>query len=112
MSSPGSRTLLLVAVACAAGLGGCRGDEDRGTWTFANGNLAGTRAADGSPITAANVRRLRMRWRFPLRAKPGLSGSIASTPVADANTIYVQEINSDVVALDQATGAVRWSHRY
>ncbi len=53
-----------------------------------------------------------MRWRFPLRAKPGLSGSLASTPVADANTIYVQEINSDVVALDQATGAVRWSHRY
>ena len=47
-----------------------------------------------------------------MRAKPGLSGSLASTPVADANTIYVQELNSDVVALNQATGAVRWSHRY
>ena len=112
MASPGSRTLLLVALACAPALGGCGGGGDRGTWTFANGNVAGTRAADGSPITAANVGRLRVRWRFPLRAKPGLSGSLASTPVADGNTIYVQELNSDVIALNRATGAVRWSHRY
>jgi outer membrane protein assembly factor BamB len=104
--------LLLLALACMAGLGGCHGDSDRGTWTFANGNLAGTRAADGSPITAANVGRLRTRWSFPLRAKPGRSGSLASTPVADASTIYVQELNSDVVALNVTTGAVRWSHRY
>jgi outer membrane protein assembly factor BamB len=112
MASPGSRTILVFALACAAGLSGCGGDGSRGAWTFANGNLAGTRAADVSPITAANVGRLRVRWSFPLRAKPGSTGVFASIPVADANTIYVQDLGSDVFALNRATGAVRWSHRY
>jgi outer membrane protein assembly factor BamB len=112
MASPGSRTILVVALACAAGLGGCGGHESSGTWTVANGNLAGTRAADDSPINAANVGQLRLRWSFPLRAKPGSSGIFASTPVADAKTIYVQDLDSDVFALNQATGAIRWSHRY
>jgi outer membrane protein assembly factor BamB len=112
VASPGSRTILVIALACAAGLGGCEGHESSGTWTFANGNLAGTRAADDSPITAANVGRLRVRWSFPLRAKPGPSGIFESTPVADAKTIYVQDLDSDVFALEQATGAIRWSHRY
>jgi outer membrane protein assembly factor BamB len=111
MASPGSRTILVFALACAAGLSGCGGGA-RGTWTFANGNLAGTRAADGSPITAANVGRLRIQWSFPLRAKAGSAGVFASTPVADANSIYLQDLDSDVFALNWATGAVRWSHRY
>ncbi len=112
MASPGYRTLLVFAVACGAGLSGCGGNATHGTWTFANGNLAGTRTADDSPITAANVRRLRVRWSFPLRAKPGSSGIFVSTPVADANMIYLQDVDSDVIALNRATGAVRWSHRY
>jgi outer membrane protein assembly factor BamB len=112
MASPGSRTILVFALACAAGLSGCGGGEGHGAWAFANGNLAGTRAADGSTITAANVGRLRVRWSFPLRARPGSAGVFASTPVADANTIYLQDLDSDVVALNAATGAVRWSHRY
>jgi outer membrane protein assembly factor BamB len=112
MASPGSRTILVFALACAAGLSGCGGSGGRGTWTFANGNVAGTRAADGSPITAANVGRLRIRWSFPLRARPGSAGFFASTPVADANTIYLQDLDREVFALNRATGAVRWSHRY
>ena len=112
MASPGSRTILVFALACAAGLSGCGGGGGRGTWTFANGNLAGTRAAEGSTITAANVGRLRVRWSFPLRAKLGSAGVFTSTPVADANSIYVQDLDSDVFALNRATGAVRWSHRY
>jgi len=111
MVSPGFR-ILVFALACAGGLSGCGGGESRATWTFANGNLAGTRAADGSPITAANVGRLRVRWSFPLRAKAGSAGVFASTPVADANTIYLQNLDRDVFALNRATGAVRWSHRY
>lgn len=67
------------------------------------GNLAGTRSAAGSGITALNVARLRARWRFP--------GIFASTPVTDANTVYVQDLRNDVFALDRATGAVRWVQR-
>jgi alcohol dehydrogenase (cytochrome c) len=36
----------------------------------------------------------------------------ASSPVADRETVYVQDLGSNVFALDQATGSVRWEHRY
>jgi alcohol dehydrogenase (cytochrome c) len=52
---------------------------------------------------------LRPRWRFRLTAKPSFSGIFASTPVADAKTIYVQDLRSNVFALDRETGALRWS---
>ena len=52
---------------------------------------------------------LRPRWRFRLTAEPSFSGIFASTPVADADTIYVQDLRSNVFALDRETGALRWS---
>jgi outer membrane protein assembly factor BamB len=55
---------------------------------------------------------LRPRWRFRLTARPSFSGIFASTPVADAHTAYVQDLQSDVFALDLRTGRLRWSHIY
>jgi alcohol dehydrogenase (cytochrome c) len=55
---------------------------------------------------------LRPRWRFRLTAKPSFSGIFASTPVADAKTIYVQDLRSNVFALDRETGALRWSRLF
>ena len=53
-----------------------------------------------------------MRWRFPLTHKPSFSGIFASTPVGDANTVYVQDLDSDVYALDRASGRLRWEHDF
>ena len=53
-----------------------------------------------------------MRWRFPLTAAPTFSGIFASTPVADRDTVYVQDLRSNVYALDRASGALRWARRY
>jgi outer membrane protein assembly factor BamB len=89
----------------------CGGSPDH-AWPTANGDLAGTRAAPDSGIDAENVRSLRPRWRFQLTAKPSFSGIFASTPVADADTVYVQDLRSNVFALDRETGAVRWSHSF
>jgi alcohol dehydrogenase (cytochrome c) len=107
------------AAACIAAAGaatvllcGCGGRSAEGTWALPNGDLAGTRAAAGSGIAAANVDRLRVRWRFRFTAKPGFSGVFASTPVADAHTVYVQDLTSTVFALDRGTGAVRWTARF
>ena len=91
---------------------GCGGHGDDGTWELPNGDLAGTRAVSGSPIDADNVSRLEVRWRYALTAKPNYSGIFASTPVADATTVYVQDLQSNVHALDRATGRSRWVHRY
>ena len=91
---------------------GCGGRDADGTWELPNGDLAGTRAAAGSPIDAGNVSRLEVRWRYGLTAEPNYSGIFASTPVADGSTVYVQDLQSNVYALDRATGTVRWAHRY
>lgn len=91
---------------------GCGGHGDDGTWELPNGDLAGTRAASGSPIDADSVSRLEVRWRFRLTAKPNYSGIFASTPVADATTVYVQDLQSNVYALDRSSGKLRWVHRF
>jgi len=83
----------------------------RGSWPLPNADLAGTRAALGSTLEAGNVGRLAVRWRFRLTGKPGFSGILASTPVADRTTVYVEDLRSDVFALDRSTGAVRWAAR-
>jgi outer membrane protein assembly factor BamB len=103
------------AALAAAALGllcGCGGSDDPGVWQLPNGDLAGTRAAAGTAIDAGNVDTLEPRWRLPLTGTPTYSGLFASTPVADAETVYVQDLHSDVRALDRATGRLRWVHRY
>ena len=77
-----------------------------------NGDLAGTRAAADASIDAGNVSELEVRWRYALTAKANYSGTFASTPVADDETVYVQDLQSNVHALDRATGKLRWVHRY
>jgi alcohol dehydrogenase (cytochrome c) len=75
-------------------------------------NLSGTRAAVDSPIDAGDVAKLRVRWRFRFTASPSFSGVFASTPLVDHGTVYVQDLRSNVVALDRDTGAVRWTRRF
>jgi alcohol dehydrogenase (cytochrome c) len=101
-----------VAASVAAVLFGCEARDDHGTWQLPNGDLAGTRAAAGSAIDAGNVARLGVRWRYGLTAAPTFSGIFASTPVADRTTVYVQDLQSNVYALDRSTGTLRWAHRY
>jgi outer membrane protein assembly factor BamB len=93
-------------------LAGCGGSSAHGTWTLPNGDLAGTRAAAGSRIDAHNVDGLRVRWRFRLTGRPSYGGSFASTPVADGDTVYVQDLSSNIFALDVDSGVPRWEHRF
>jgi len=80
--------------------------------THAGPPRAGTRDAVGSPLRAANVTRLAVRWRFRLTERPGFSGVLSSTPVVRGATVYVQDLRSSVFALDRGTGALRWVHRF
>jgi outer membrane protein assembly factor BamB len=90
----------------------CGNRPAKGVWTLPNGDLAGTRVASGSSLDSHNVARLRVRWRFRFTEKPSFSGSFASTPVADRDTVYVQDLRSNVFALDRATGAPRWTRGF
>ena len=72
-----------------------------------NGDLAGTRSARSS-IDSSNVHRLGVLWRFPLRSSGTLSGLAATTPIVVDNRVYVQDLLSNVYALDRATGRLVW----
>ena len=103
----------MAAVALVVLPAGCgSGSEGSGLWPLPNGDLAGTRAASGSEIDSTNVAQLRPRWRFRLTARPAFAGVFASTPVADEDTVFVQDLRSNVFALDRETGALRWAHRF
>jgi alcohol dehydrogenase (cytochrome c) len=104
-----------VVAACVAAVtivvSGC-GRDAHTTWPLPNGDLAGTRAVHDTRITRSSVGRLRVAWRFRFDAQPSFSGIFASTPVADADTVYVQDLRSNVFALVRDTGALRWRRRF
>jgi len=101
--------LAVAAAACVAA--GC-GGGNKGEWTLPNADVAGTRAASGAKIGSDNVAKLRPLWRFRFEARRSYSGIFASTPIVDGDTVYVQDLRSNVFALDRATGTVRWARRY
>jgi alcohol dehydrogenase (cytochrome c) len=101
-----------LAAAVGILLCGCGGGAPRTAWPLPNADLSSTRAAGESSIDARNVASLRPRWRFRFTAEPSYSGSFASTPVSLGDTVYVQDLRSNVFALDRDTGSVRWSHVY
>jgi outer membrane protein assembly factor BamB len=86
-----------------------------GTWPYPNGDLANTRDAAGSVISAANVSRLREAWAFKLtgQAAAGVqkTGAFAAAPVVVNGVVYIQDLDCDVYALSVATGALRWEYQ-
>ncbi|MGH2533573.1 MAG: PQQ-binding-like beta-propeller repeat protein [Thermomicrobiales bacterium] len=85
--------------------------EYAGDWPARQGNLAGHRANLQSAITAENVAELEVAWSFPIEA-PGVVGGMTAGPIIAGETIYIQDMQSNVFALDRATGQVRWEARY
>ncbi|HEY7034862.1 MAG TPA: PQQ-binding-like beta-propeller repeat protein [Thermomicrobiales bacterium] len=80
-----------------------------GDWPVAQHDLAATRATAASPIDAANVGTLEVAWTFAIDAAGGYGGMTA-TPLVAGDTVYVQDMMSNVFALDRETGTVRWRH--
>jgi glucose dehydrogenase len=80
-------------------------------WPAPNGDLASHRAAGASSITAANVNQLEVAWRFPIAARGGY-GAITAIPLVVDETVYLQDMESNVFALDRETGETRWRRDY
>jgi alcohol dehydrogenase (cytochrome c) len=99
--------VLALGAALALGVAAARSDTTPG-WPLPNHDLASTRAAGRAGIDRRNVHRLRVAWRFRFRNTPGESGAFTATPVVSHGVVYVQDLKSNVFALDLATGAVRW----
>ena len=82
-----------------------------GNWPTAQGNYAGTRAAVDSTISSDNIDQLEVAWRFPIEAS-GFFGGFTATPIVIDDVVYIQDMQSNIFALDRATGEVLWEAEY
>jgi len=81
-------------------------------WTLPGADLANTRDV-ASAITSSNVAKLGMAWTVSLRTSTAHSdGAYATTPVIVNGVVYVQDLQSNVMAISLATGRVLWTHGY
>ncbi len=100
--------LAALALLALAGCGGGSGAKPATAWPLANRDAASTRSSPAAGIDRANVRDLRVLWRFRFRGRPGESGAFTATPVVAGGVVYVQDMASTVFALDLRTGRVLW----
>ena len=81
-------------------------------WALPGGNLANTRDV-ASAITSSNVSKLGVAWTVPLRIPvTHTDGAYAATPVVVNGVAYVQDLETNVMAISVATGKVLWKHAY
>src|SRR6516164_22796 len=81
-------------------------------WTQPGADIANTRDV-ASAITSADVSKLGVAWTVPLTMSTAhTDGAYATTPVIVDGVVYVQDLDSDVIAISLATGKVLWTHDY
>jgi outer membrane protein assembly factor BamB len=111
--------LLAVLVAVGALLVGCGSSSDSSSSSgdasftgdaYSNVDLASTRAVQ-SKIDSGNVAQLEEAWSIPVKGT-GVYGSYASTPVIANGVVYSQDLESNVEAIDLASGDVLWSKKF
>jgi outer membrane protein assembly factor BamB len=98
-------TCAVVAAGCGGEGAGNEADTTGSAWTLPNADASNTRFARG-PIDSSTVRRLRVAWRLPLTA------GYATTPVVQDGVAYIQDLDSDVQAIELKTGHVRWTAHF
>jgi outer membrane protein assembly factor BamB/cytochrome c5 len=89
---------------------GGSGTSESGTWAYPNGDLANTRNVGGR-IDSSTVSRLGVAWTVPITAA-GTFGGYASTPIVVDDTVYTQDLNSNVQAIDLRSGEIKWETRF
>jgi glucose dehydrogenase/plastocyanin len=120
VSTPAARASVIVLVAtllaaCSGASSGPPAASAPGAatsgWPSANHDLSNTRAAPDSSINSSNVSDLGVAWTYQI---PGVSayGAAASSPLIEGDTVYFQDLASNVAALRLDDGSVVWTHRY
>lgn len=84
-------------------------------WPAYGGDAGGTRYSPLAEITPANVADLRVAWTFRTGelgqgVKDWSRSAFEATPILYDGTLYLTTSATDVVAVDAATGRLRWRH--
>jgi outer membrane protein assembly factor BamB len=82
-----------------------------GSWPAHNYDLSNTRATTQTPINSQTVSSLKVKWRFRFKGAAAF-GAFASTPISLNGTVYFQDLNSNVYALDRSSGQLKWRHGF
>jgi quinoprotein glucose dehydrogenase len=107
--------------ACAAGgaavaaAGGAAVAAAGSGWSSYGGDPGGTRYSSLAEINRANVGNLRVAWTFRTGelgqgVKDWTRSAFEATPILHEGTLYLTTSSTDVVAVDAASGALRWRH--
>ncbi len=83
--------------------GVCAGQSSVG-WPVYNGGPEGDHYSQLKQINRVNVRRLKVAWTFDT----GETGGIQDNPLVVGRTLYAYTPTQKVVALDAATGVLKW----
>jgi len=76
-------------------------------WPVAQGNLQSTRAAENASINSGNLDTMAVAWTVPITVSGNFSGITANAVILD-KVVYLQDMQSNVFALDQDTGKEIW----
>ncbi|MEO8049493.1 MAG: PQQ-dependent dehydrogenase, methanol/ethanol family [Acidobacteriota bacterium] len=83
-------------------------DKEPQNWLTYSGTTLGQRYSPLTQITPDNVKNLTMQWAFQARS----TEKFESTPLVVDGMMYVTQAPNDVVALDAATGEIKWLYSY
>jgi quinoprotein glucose dehydrogenase len=102
------------AAPVAGGAGTASADTNAG-WTAYGGDAGGTRYSPLTQISPATVSRLRVAWIFRTgELGKGVTdwtrSAFEATPILYDGTLYFTTPSTNVVAVDAATGTLRWRH--
>ncbi len=106
--------LLIVLAACASPstpAGPAPSSTAGGSWAQPNYDYANTRDATRSTISSQNVNKLGVAWTYKV-AGVSAFGSLATSPLVVNGTVYLQDLASNVYAIDLQTGKLKWEKRY
>src|SRR5688572_14191577 len=106
---PGAVLAIVATVAVSVTLAeqtGTSPSKGETEWRFFGGDAGATRYSPANQINAANVRNLRVAWRWSARNfGPRPATTMQVSPLIVDGVMYTTAgVNRDVVALDAATG--------
>src|ERR1700721_4642618 len=89
--------------------------ETRDGWSAYGGDPGGSRYSSLGQITEKNVRDLKVAWTFRTRAlrqgvKDWHRSAFEATPILYEGTLYLTTSSTDVIAVNAASGQLRWRH--
>jgi alcohol dehydrogenase (cytochrome c) len=83
-------------------------DKEPQNWLSYGGSTMGQRYSPLTQITAGNVNNLQLQWAFQARSLE----KFEATPLVVDGVMYLTQAPNDVVALNAATGEIKWLYAY